>query len=131
MAPGVYDALPDLAKYDLEEGGKAIAFDLPTAAAFHLLRGTEGVLRDFYCRVVRRDRISEPRMWAAMVNGMRGKRNAPSDLLLGNLDSLRSNFRNPTQHPEKTYDADEVQDLLALAIDSINRMHRHLADRGL
>ncbi|MEF3403015.1 hypothetical protein [Agromyces sp. CCNWLW203] len=131
MGPGVYESMPDLARYDFEEGGKALAYDLPTAAGFHILRGTEAVLRDFYCRVVRRDRINEPRMWAAMISHMRGKRNAPANLLLDNLDSLRSNFRNPTQHPEKTYDQDEVQDLLALAIDSINRMVRHLADRSL
>jgi len=131
MGGGVYESLPDIAKYDFEEGGKAIAFDLPTAAAFHILRGTEAVLRDFYCRVVRRERIPEPRMWAAMVKGMRNRRNAPSSLLLDNLDSLRSNFRNPTQHPEKSYDLDEVQDLLALSVDSINRMIRHLADKSL
>jgi hypothetical protein len=127
MGKGVYDKLPDLAKYDFEEGGKAIAFDLPTAAAFHILRGTEAVLRDFYQRVVRRDRIAEPRMWAAMVADLRKKTKAPPVGLLDNLDSLRKHYRNPTQHPEKVYDSDEAQDLLALAIDSVNRMAAHLA----
>lgn len=130
MGKSVYDALPDLAKYDFEEGGKAIAFDLPTAAAFHILRGTEAVLRDFYERVVRRDRIAEPRMWAAMVADMRKKSKAPPASLLDNLDSLRKHYRNPTQHPEKVYDSDEVQDLLALAVDSVNRMVAHLISIG-
>lgn len=125
MNQGVFEELPELAKFDLREGGRALAFDLPTAAAFHFLRATEEVLRHFYLCVVKRNRIAEPRMWAAMVRDMRGKRNAPSALLLDNLDSLRSHFRNPTQHPEKTYDLDETQDLLALAIDSINRMVKH------
>jgi hypothetical protein len=123
---GVFNQLPELARFDFAEGGKALAYELPTSAAFHFLRATEAVLRDFYCQVVKRDRISEPRMWAGMVRDMRGKRRAPSELLLDNLDSLRSHFRNPTQHPEKTYDLDETQDLLALAIDSVNRMVRHL-----
>lgn len=122
---GVFARLPDLAKFDFEEGGKSLAYELPTAAAFHILRGTEATLRDFYCHTVKRNRITEPRMWAGIVRDLRSKKNAPPELLLDNLDSLRSNFRNPTQHPEKTYDLDEAQDLLALAIDSINRMIRH------
>ncbi len=121
---GVFESLPDIAKSDFAEGGKALAYELPTAAAFHILRGTEATLRDFYLRVVKRDRIREPRMWGPMVNNLRARKKPPPALLLDNLDSLRSNFRNPTQHPDKIYDLDEAQDLLALAIDSINRMVR-------
>lgn len=131
MAQGVFQALPEIAKFDFNEAGKALAFDLPTAAAFHILRGTESVLRDSYERLVRRNRIPEPRMWYAMVSDLRTKSNGPAALVLDNLDSLRKHFRNPTQHPEKTYDSDEAQDLLALAIDSINRLGNHLHDKGL
>lgn len=131
FATDVFDGLPDLAKFDFEEGGKALAYDLNTAAAFHFLRGTEAVLRDFYTRVVRQQRIARPWLWYPMVQHMRGKRNAPSDLVLDNLDSLRVHFRNPTQHPDKTYDEAEAQDLLSLAIDAINRMAKHLADKHL
>jgi hypothetical protein len=129
MGQGVYEKLPDLAKFDFEEAGKAIAFDLPTAAAFHLLRGTEAVLRDFYMKVVKRDRIPEPRMWAAIVADLRKRRSAPPAMLLNNLDSLRAHYRNPTQHPEKTYDLDEAQDLLALAFDAVGRMVRHIESK--
>lgn len=124
MGAGVYDRLPELAQYDFQQAGRAIAFDLPTAAAFHLLRGTEAVLRSFYQRTVKRDRIPEPRMWAAMVADMRRRKNSPPDVLLTNLDSLRAHFRNPTQHPEKVYDIDEAQDLMSLSFDAIARMVR-------
>ena len=93
LSEGVFDELPELARYDLQEGGRALAFELPTAAAFHFLRATEAVLRDFYLTVVRSGRIKEPRMLAAMVKDMRGKRRAPAELVLNNLDSLRHNFR--------------------------------------
>jgi hypothetical protein len=49
MSPGIYDALPDVARYDFGEAGRCIAFEAPTAAAFHLMRGTEDVLKYFYC----------------------------------------------------------------------------------
>ena len=37
----VYGWLPDIARYDFSEAGRCIAMETPTAAAFHLLRGTE------------------------------------------------------------------------------------------
>lgn len=48
FASELFDALPDLVKYDLSESGRCLAFGLPTAAAFHALRAIEGELRDFY-----------------------------------------------------------------------------------
>lgn len=122
LGKGVFDSLPLIAQKDLAEAGRAIAFDLPTAAAFHTLRATEAALRSFYLRTVKRGRIREPRMWAGMTNALRARNNPPPAVLLNNLDSLRINFRNPTQHPEMTYEMDEVQDLFALAVDAINRM---------
>ena len=43
-------------------------------------------------------------------------------VLLNNLDNIRQSFRNPTQHPEKIYDIQEVQDLWSLCVDVVNRM---------
>lgn len=120
MAPGVFDSLPDMAQYDFIEAGKCIAFELPTAAAFHLLRGTEGVLRHFYCAVVRRNRAVL--LWGPMVESLRRRRKPPTAPLLDNLDNIRRSFRNPTQHPDKIYDIQEVQDLFGLCIDAVNRL---------
>jgi hypothetical protein len=125
MAPGVHAALPDIARHDFDEAGKCIAFERPTAAAFHLMRAVEDVLRAYYCAVVKRQRV-DPLLWGPMVNQMRKRRQPPPEVLLANLDNLRLSFRNPTQHPEKIYDIEEVQDLFALSIDVVNRMARDL-----
>jgi len=127
MSPGVFDKLPDIAKYDFGEAGRCIAFEAPTAAAFHLMRGTEDVLKYFYCSIVRRDRVSL--MWGPIVSDLRKKRTPPPTVLLNNLDNLRASFRNPTQHPEKIYDIEEAQDLFALSVDVVNRMMKYLSDR--
>jgi hypothetical protein len=124
MAPGVFDFLPEVARYDFGEAGKCIAFERPTAAAFHLMRGTEDVLRWFYKTIVKRGR--KQLMWGPMVTHLASRRDAPPAVLLSNLDNLRKNFRNPTQHPEKIYDIQEAQDLLALSLDVVNRMVRYL-----
>ncbi|MEU8051791.1 hypothetical protein [Micromonospora haikouensis] len=124
MSPGVFDRLPRVAQYDFTEAGRCIAFETPTAAAFHLMRGTEDVLRFFYCSIIKRER--RKLMWGPMVDHLRRRRNPPPLVLLNNLDSLRVSFRNPTQHPDKIYDIEEVQDLLNLSIDVVNRMIKYV-----
>lgn len=120
--PGVYAKLPDLAQFDFSEAGKCIAFERPTAAAFHILRATECVLRSFYRNLIKRDRCKSE-MWGPIVNDLRKKRKAQKyEVLINHLDNIRRSFRNPTQHPEKIYDIHEVQDLFNLCVDVANRM---------
>ena len=125
MHVGVFDSLPIVAKYDFEQSGKAIAFELPTAAAFHILRGTESVLREFYCIIVTRRRV-KPLLWGEMIKSLEARRQPPSREILYLLTHIKNSFRNPTQHPEKIYEIDEVQDLFALCTDAISRMSHHL-----
>ena len=127
LAPDVFSKLPDIARYDLNEAGVCIAFDRPTAAAFHLMRATESVLRAFYHALVKRNRVRE--MWGPIIKDLRGRRKArPYEVLLNHLDHIRHSFRNPTQHPDAIYDIHEVQDLWELCIDAINRMSKALED---
>lgn len=126
FAPEVFEALPEIARYDFSEAGKCIAFERPTAAAFHVLRGTESVLRFFYCEAVRQKRVS-PLMWGPVVKDLRTRAKTKRlTTLLNNLDNIRVSFRNPTQHPEKSYDIHEVQDLWSLCVEVVNRMLRTL-----
>lgn len=126
FAPSTYDILPDLTRFDFQQAGRCIAFELPTAAAFHILRATEGCLRFYYERMVKSGRI-KGRMWGPIVNDLR-KRNITkkNETLNNHLDNIRASFRNPTQHPEATYDIHEVQDLWSVCIDVVNRMIRIL-----
>lgn len=118
----VFDLLPELAQHDVNEAGRCLAFELPTAAAFHMLRATEEVLRGFYRSWVRRNRLNEPWLWKAMVDDLNRKTTKPPKALLDNLDNIRRSFRNPTNHPEKVYDLDEAQDLFGLSIEALRRM---------
>lgn len=123
MAPKVFNSLSEQSQYDFKEAGRCIAFEVPTAAAFHLLRGTESVLRDYYKSIIKRNRIKNL-MWGPMIAQLRKRKTKPipPEILLNNLDNIRKSFRNPTQHPDKIYDIQEVQDLLGLCIEVVNRM---------
>lgn len=129
FASKVFQDLPAICQYDFSEAGRCIAFALPTATVFHLMRGTEGVLRWYYCSIVKRNRV-KTLLWNAMVTHLRKRRAAPPEALLDNLDSIRRNFRNPTQHPDARYDLDGAQDLLGVAVDAVNRMVKDVKARS-
>lgn len=125
FSPKIFKHLPSIAKYDFKEAGKCIAFGLPTAAAFHLLRGTEDTLRLFYCSIVKRQRL-RIKLWAPMVNQLERRRQSPPPELLNNLDHIRKSYRNPTQHPDMIYNIEEVQDLFNYCVEVVNRMIKYL-----
>jgi hypothetical protein len=126
FAPGVFDQLPESARHDFAEAGKCIAFERPTAAAFHLWRGTETVLRHFYCSLVSQKRVSLL-AWKPMVCDLRKRpKTKRHEMLYTNLDSIRAAFSDPAQHPETTYDVHTVQDLWLACVKAVNQMVKAL-----
>lgn len=120
----VFSDLPVLSKYDFQEAGKCIAFNLPTAAAFHLMRAIEENVRFYYKKKIKRNRISN-QLWGPLLNHLKTKKKAPIKLL-ELLDHIRNDYRNPTQHPDAKYNIDEAQDLLPLTISVCNMMYKDL-----
>jgi len=128
FAEQVFQDLNEVAAYDFQEACRCLAFERPTAAAFHMLRGTEAILREYYCSVVKQKRLSATkRMWHPMVDQMRKRRAPPPSELLDALDQVRLNYRNPTQHPEAIYDIDGAHDLMSLCIPLVNRMCKEMS----
>lgn len=120
--PAAFDSLPEFARYDFKEAGLCIAYERPTAAAFHILRATEDVLRIYYKRFIRPVKLGLT--WGQIIHELKNKKSGkkPDAVLINNLENICNSFRNPTQHPDKIYDIQEAQDLFLLCIDVINRM---------
>jgi hypothetical protein len=116
--------LSPIAIHDITESFQCIVHTRPTACAFHMLRGTEAVLKHYYFEKIKRNREKIP-MWANMVKQLQSKKNKDGKLLQ-RLDYIRTNYRNPTAHPEDIYTFDTAQDLLGLCIDVINAMGKDL-----
>ena len=120
MANKVYDNLNDQTKKDFDLACTQIALNLPTGAAFHLMRALEEQVKVLYFHFKRTNRLRNP-MWRPMLQQLRNKRNPkPTDKLLDLLDGVRLHYRNPTQHPDMFYTIDEAQDLLNQTISAIN-----------
>jgi hypothetical protein len=104
LAPNAYARLPKSARFDITEAARCLAFELSTAAAFHLTRAVEAALEAFY------------------VSAAGARRGIDHTELFDRLDRIRSDFRNPLQHPDTLYNIDEVQRLWELSVDVINRI---------
>jgi len=119
---GLFAKLTELAIYDINSACRCILFGEGTAAAFHILRATEDVLKQYYYRHKKEKRLAKP-MWGPMTEELRNKKtNKPPDVILDSLDLVRKSYRNPTQHPDATYDIESAQDLFGVCIDLINKM---------
>lgn len=130
FADKVFVKLPNLSFFDFTEGFRCIAFGMGTAAAFHILRATEGVLKELYLKKIKTKKLDKKhRMWGPMLDQLRKKKtNKLPKALIDNLDNIRENYRNPTQHPDATYTIDSAQDLLGLCVDVVNKMAQEMAD---
>lgn len=124
--PNIFKKLPKLARYDFEQSARCIAFGLATAAAFHMLRGTEAILREFYKCYVRKNRM-KLLLWAPMVDSLTKLKKPPPTELLNYLTDIRKSYRNPTDHPDKIYDIHEAQTLWDLCVNVCGRMSTVIA----
>jgi len=97
---------------DVEAAARCIAFDLPTAAGFHLHRANESVLHRYY------DAVSEgrPRPSGRNIGDYlreMDKHNAGDQKVKTALRDLKDLHRNPLIHPDQSLDTvDEAIDLL-------------------
>jgi len=110
--------LSKVAKHDLDEACLCLAFERPTAAAFLIMRATEGVLRHLY-----ESKTQQPLQgfinWGELTKKLQSQ---ISPLLKDNLNHLKNNFRNPVAHPDKIYSQKEAERLLHNAINVIEQM---------
>ena len=105
-----FASLPDLCRSDFAESCKCIAYELPTAAAFHMLRATEGAVKQLYLCYVKQKRV-KILTWGNMISHLsKRSRNKPPHVLLEALDYIRESYRNPTNHPEATYTTSSAED---------------------
>jgi hypothetical protein len=111
--------LPESIRGDLRQAGRCLAFDLATAAGFHVMRALEGVLRDFYCPAFVGEK-PKARNWNRYIQCLEDT-NADRKIL-AILDQIRSLHRNPTIHPQEVLTINEAMTLFGIAQSAIVAM---------
>lgn len=122
LLPEIRMDVPSQAISDLREAGKCLAYEIPTACAFHLWRAVETVMGMYYLMLTGKslddDKIQ--RNWGAYIAALK---KAKADVKVTTfLDHIRDKYRNPQTHPEETVTIGEAQGLFGVAMTSIDQM---------
>lgn len=107
------------AVFDLEQATKCIAFEIPTAAGFHLHRATEAILRRYWDAVTHGDPRPKSGNMGDFLREMTGN-NFGDEKVRGALRHLKDFYRNPIIHPE--HNIENIDDAISL----MNSVHTAL-----
>lgn len=112
--------ISEQSKHDVREAGKCLAFDLATAAGFHIARAVEGALVDYLkllCQEVMTGLKESQRNLGNYIKLAR--ENDGDEKVCGSLDQFRDLHRNPLIHPESVLTIEEAITLLGIAQSAI------------
>ncbi len=109
--PALYRKAPETLR-DVEEGGKALAFELWSSAAFHFHRANESVLRRYYDQCYGPGKRPKICTMGTMLSQM--EKDSMGDVqIVTALKSIKDFHRNPNSHPGAFIDsADEAFSLV-------------------
>jgi hypothetical protein len=117
--------LSGAATRDIAEAGRCLAFELPTAAAFHLTRAAESVIREYYGLIVGTLPKVKQRNWGAYIKKLR--EHGADQRILAALDQIKDLHRNPILHPELQLELDEAISLVGIIESAISSMVAEIA----
>jgi len=116
---------------DVQQAGKCIAFNLPTAAGFHLHRANEAVLRRYFDEIMGNKNRPIPATMGTLLGELK-KHSAGDPNIIAALDAIKTFHRNPLMHPEHTLkDIDEAISLYSAIRSAIGYMLESLPDAPL
>jgi hypothetical protein len=115
-ADAIYDGLPirppSDALSDTKEAGRCLAFELPTAAGFHIARATEAVVLMYMNEYQCPPPPDSARNWGRYHQILS---NAQADeKILNHFEQLRKLHRNPLVHPEESLTRDDAESFWAM-----------------
>jgi hypothetical protein len=116
----VHDLLPGI-KTDLHDATRCIAFEVPTAAAFHLFRAVEDAVKG-YVFAVRKTPVTDREKnlglggYKKILEGL-----GVDDRITSSLEQLIKLHRNPTIHPDVRVTNEEVLATLGM-VESVIRI---------
>lgn len=107
--------------FDLRESGKCLAFELNTAAGFHVFRATEAVLRKYYTHVTNGAALPKIRNLGVYLHAMK-MANAGNAKVRAAVSQMVNLHRNPLIHPEDVLTTTEAMAIFGLAHSAISAM---------
>ena len=115
---GTYrDRVPKLAIDDTNQAGRCLAFNLPTAAGFHIARATESVIK---AEMAVFGATSQVRDWSHYGEAL--AKTGADRKVIQIINEIRLLHRNPLFHPEDTLSTAEALTLWSICVSAIQAM---------
>jgi hypothetical protein len=114
--------------YDLQQSGKCLAFEVPTAMAFHVMRATETLIKAYYEVLAGKPWPYPQRDWGRYIVELE-KFPGVNKTITGRLNEIRELNRNPLIHPEIIVSMEEAPVLFELCNGVIYYMAEEIRKR--
>lgn len=124
LPPQLHKNINEKALQDYKDAGRCLAFDLPTAVGFHVMRSVEGVLIDYHA-LFTHERKPDRTMGELLVeldNFPKDKTQRPDEKTLRTIRDIKNYDRNPLMHPRETLDSTMAMGIFNLATAAIIAM---------
>ena len=114
--------LSEQAVTDIRQAGRCLAFELSTAAGFHLSRAVEDAIRKYYQEIAGKPYALKKQhpTWGDYIAALKNKK--ADEKVLNALDQMRDLHRNPISHPDVNLETDEAMMLVGLVQSAIVAM---------
>lgn len=113
--------LPEPAKTDLRMSGRCLAFEIPTAAGFHVARATEAVIVSLIEAVGGSKPKDSQRNWGNYIKVLKDSQKVDPKVT-HHLEQVKDLHRNPLIHPEETLTMPEAVALWSVCTSLIGAM---------
>jgi hypothetical protein len=107
---------------ELRQSGRCLAFDVPTASGFHILRATEIVLHEYYMNVCKPKDPKRLENWGAYIAELKKSGDPNVKETIAILQQIKDNDRNLIMHPERILSSDDAFTLFEIAKGAIMAM---------
>lgn len=105
---------------DLHEAGRCLAFEVPTAAAFHTVRAAESVMRLYYGTLTDKEIKPKMRNWGAYIEAL--NKCGADKKITAFLTHIKDEHRNPIMHPEEVLTIEQALVFFTVATSAIISM---------
>jgi hypothetical protein len=119
--------VPEETINEIRAGGKCLAFELPTACGFHIVRATEAVIREYYQTVVGTVPKVKARNWGSYIKLLKDR--GADGKITTVLEQIKDTYRNPIVHPEDVLEMEDAIILFGMAQGVIVSMMKDIATR--
>jgi hypothetical protein len=109
--------LPNETIYDIQQAGRCLAFNIPTATGFHILKAVESMIREYHVKLIGKNIGTKSRNWGAYIRDLNS--HGADMKVTAYLSHIKDFYRNPIVHPEVTLTAEQALSLFSAAISAI------------